>query len=165
MESVFTLTPRRTVTVHKVYLIVNPFGGKGRGRIVLKDALEEFAKHGATWETLETKHRRHAEEYARTIQLAGFDALCAIGGDGTFNEVVNGMLTREDRQRIPFGFVAGGTGNSTMVDLTCARKSALRLSAAILFRNWELNLLSPGSGCPLQVGAGHGRPGRALGRC
>ena len=67
-------------------------------------------------ETLETKHRRHAEEYARTIPLAGFDALCAIGGDGTFNEVVNGMLTREDRQRILLGFVAGGTGNSTMVD-------------------------------------------------
>ena len=119
LESVFTLPPRRTVTVRKVYLIVNPFGGKGRGRIVLKAALEEFAKHGATVETLETKHRRHAEEYARTIPLAGFDALCAIGGDGTFNEIVNGMLTREDRQRIPLGFVAGGTGNSTMVDLKC----------------------------------------------
>jgi hypothetical protein len=33
----------------------------------------------------------------------------------------------------------------------------------ILFRNGELSLLSPGSGCPLQVGAGHGRPGRAPG--
>ena len=34
-----------------------------------------------------------------------------------------------------------------------------------LFPNAELNLLSPGSGCPLQAGTGHGRPGRAPGRC
>ena len=29
----------------------------------------------------------------------------------------------------------------------------------------DLNLLSPSSGCPLQAGSGHGRPGRAPGRC
>jgi hypothetical protein len=34
-----------------------------------------------------------------------------------------------------------------------------------LFPNAELNLLSPGSGCPLQAGTGHGLPGRAPGRC
>ena len=34
-----------------------------------------------------------------------------------------------------------------------------------LFPYAELNLLSPGSGCPLQAGTGHGRPGRAPGRC
>jgi hypothetical protein len=35
----------------------------------------------------------------------------------------------------------------------------------ILFRNGELNLLLPGSGCPLQTGTGHGRSGRTPGRC
>ena len=38
-------------------------------------------------------------------------------------------------------------------------------SLKTLFPNAELNLLSPGSGCPLQAGTGHGRPGRAPGRC
>ncbi len=33
-------------------------------------------------------------------------------------------------------------------------------SLGILFRNRELNLLLPGSGCPLQAGTGYGRPGR-----
>ena len=33
-----------------------------------------------------------------------------------------------------------------------------------LFPNAELNLLSPGSGCPLQAGTGHVRPGRSPGR-
>jgi hypothetical protein len=35
----------------------------------------------------------------------------------------------------------------------------------ILFLNGELNFLLPGSGCQLQAGTGHGRSGRAPGRC
>ena len=41
----------------------------------------------------------------------------------------------------------------------------LREGLRCLFPNAELNLLSPGSGCPLQAGTGHGLPGRAPGRC
>ena len=44
-EAVFTLPPRRTVLVKKVYLIVNPYGGKGRGKIVLEAALGTLALH------------------------------------------------------------------------------------------------------------------------
>jgi hypothetical protein len=29
--------------------------------------------------------------------------VCVCVGDGTFNEVVNGLLTRTDKQRIPLG--------------------------------------------------------------
>ena len=38
-EAVFSLPPRRSVPVKKVYLIVNPYGGKCRGKIVLEAAL------------------------------------------------------------------------------------------------------------------------------
>ena len=107
MEPVFSKPPRRTVPVSKVYLVVNPYGGKGKGTMILKAALEEFRKHGCDVAVLTTTHRRHAEEYANSVPLAGFDAICAIGGDGTFNEVVNGLLTRQDRQRLPLGFIAG----------------------------------------------------------
>ncbi len=44
-------------------------------------------------------------------------------------------------------------------------KRADTLAEKTLFPNAELNLLSPGSGCPLQTGTGHGWPGRAPGRC
>jgi hypothetical protein len=44
------------------------------------------------------------------------------------------MLTREDGQRIPFGFVAGGTGNSTMVDLkcVCAQKCVAAICSGVV---------------------------------
>jgi hypothetical protein len=106
-ESVFSLPPRRRVPVRQIYLIVNPYGGKGKGRRILQAAREEFQKLGVAVSVLETTHRRHAEEYANSVPFVGFDALCAIGGDGTFNEVVNGLLTRQDKQRLPLGFIAG----------------------------------------------------------
>ncbi|MFC9972420.1 diacylglycerol/lipid kinase family protein [Spirillospora sp. NPDC127200] len=40
----------------------------------------------------ETGHRGHATELARRAVDEGFDAVVALGGDGTVNEVVNGLL-------------------------------------------------------------------------
>ena len=35
----------------------------------------------------------------------------AVGGDGTLHEVINGMLQREDAQKIPISFIPNGSGN------------------------------------------------------
>ena len=34
-----------------------------------------------------------------------------MGGDGTFHEVVNGMLHRQDKKQLPLAFIPNGTGN------------------------------------------------------
>jgi hypothetical protein len=59
---------------------------------------------------------------------------------------------------------AGG-GNGGSGDASPSATPDHRQQEKTLFPNAELNLLSPGSGCPLQAGTGHGRPGRAPGRC
>ena len=38
----------------------------------------------------------------------------AVGGDGTYHEVVNGMLHRADKRRLPVGFIPNGSGNDTL---------------------------------------------------
>lgn len=45
-----------------------------------------------------------------------FDEFCAIfvsGGDGSVHEVVNGMLHRKDKKRLPIGIIPNGSGNDT----------------------------------------------------
>jgi diacylglycerol kinase family enzyme len=42
----------------------------------------------------------------------------AVGGDGTYHEVVNGMLHREDKKKIPVGFIPNGSGNDTLRSLS-----------------------------------------------
>ena len=54
----------------------------------------------------------HAWDLAtKEIELSEFSALVAVGGDGTLHEVINGMLMRQDRQRLPVAFVPNGSGN------------------------------------------------------
>ena len=50
-----------------------------------------------------------------------------------------------------------------MRSATTRHATCTGLGLKTLFPNAELNLLSPGSGCTLQAGTGHGRPGRAPG--
>jgi diacylglycerol kinase family enzyme len=43
-------------------------------------------------EIADTAHRGHATELARRAAVEGYDAVIALGGDGTVNEAVNGLL-------------------------------------------------------------------------
>ena len=113
----------------KFYLIVNPHGGLKKGLSILEKVKPIFNEGGVELDILETEYAGHARDYANEIDFSGYDALCAIGGDGTMHELVNGMLTREDGRKLPIGLVTGGTGNSFMHDLECLnpRNAAKRI--------------------------------------
>jgi diacylglycerol kinase family enzyme len=53
-------------------------------------------------------------ELAENLDIDKYSALIAVGGDGTYHEVVNGMLHRKDKKRIPVGFLPNGSGNDTL---------------------------------------------------
>ena len=40
-----------------------------------------------------------------------YSVLCATGGDGTYHEVINGMLSRQDGKKIPIALLPNGSGN------------------------------------------------------
>ena len=103
----------------KYYLIVNPAGGTKKGLKILEMVRPVFDKSGVHVDTLLTEYAGHARELANTLNLSGYNGLCAIGGDGTLFEMVNGMLKRKDNQNFPLGLITGGTGNAFMHDLNC----------------------------------------------
>lgn len=53
----------------------------------------------------------HAFEIANSLNINDYSAIVAVGGDGTLHEVVNGMLHRADKAKVPVGFVPNGSGN------------------------------------------------------
>ncbi len=54
-----------------------------------------------------TERRGHATELARAGAIAGHPLIVAVGGDGTFSEVVNGVLSAEEERRGPVGCCGG----------------------------------------------------------
>jgi len=72
------------------YLVVNPnaTATSPRTRDVLVHALA--AEHDI--EVVETTHRGHAEELGRLARSERAEVVVALGGDGTVNELANGML-------------------------------------------------------------------------
>lgn len=98
-------------------LVVNPHATAttAAGRDVLAHALASDVK----LEVLETGHRGHAADAAAQAAADGFDLVVAHGGDGTVNEVVNGLMrgwddpaADHDATRRPMlGVVPGGSAN------------------------------------------------------
>jgi len=94
----------------RALLVVNPkaTATTGRARDVLASALASESR----LEVVETKAQGHATELARSAAEDGLDVVVALGGDGTVNEVVNGLLADGPRPDLPaLGVVPGGSAN------------------------------------------------------
>ena len=103
----------------KYYLTVNHYGGGKKGPKIVKDVLPLFEQKNIELNIIETEYAGHNRDLANQLNMDGYDGFCCIGGDGTLNEVINGLLTRKDRLKFPIGLITGGTGNSFMHDLDC----------------------------------------------
>lgn len=89
-----------------IYFIVNELSGKGRGELVAKQ-IEQYMLGKAEYSINYTKYRYHAIELAKELsQKRDCQAIVAVGGDGTFSEVLNGVDTK-----CPVGFIPSGSGN------------------------------------------------------
>ncbi|MAJ45474.1 MAG: hypothetical protein CMF96_12135 [Candidatus Marinimicrobia bacterium] len=101
----------------KFYLTINPHGGSRKGPKLLKKIKPLFDNSNIELNVIETKFAGHAKELTEQLDFTGYDGIISIGGDGTLNEIVNGLMFRKDDVNIPIGLIPGGSGNSFMHDL------------------------------------------------
>jgi diacylglycerol kinase (ATP) len=94
-------------------LIHNPnAGGGGRSRQRgLAEARHIFAGGGIETELAETTGPGHATEIAQRAAHEGRQLVIACGGDGTLNEIVNGLAAQQNGHRVPLALLPGGTAN------------------------------------------------------
>lgn len=94
----------------RALLVVNPKATttSARARDVLAHALASEVK----LDVAETTHRGHATELAQQAAVDGLDVVVALGGDGTVNEVVNGLLHAGPQPGLPaLAVVPAGSTN------------------------------------------------------
>jgi len=94
-------------------LIHNPnAGGGGNSRRRTLDAARHiFAAGGIHSELAETTGPGHATEIAQRAASEGRGLVIACGGDGTLNEVINGLAAQQNGHRVPLALLPGGTAN------------------------------------------------------
>lgn len=74
-----------------VRVIVNARAGRGRGEDAAERVSAALESAGVDFEVERTNGKGHAIELAKRAHERGFRAICAVGGDGTLSEVVNGL--------------------------------------------------------------------------
>ncbi|KAJ7172102.1 ATP-NAD kinase-like domain-containing protein, partial [Mycena filopes] len=113
------ITPRRRFLV-----LVNPHGGQGKGKQLWQETIEPIM--GAAGCIVHVQYTgpvsspTNATEIARNVNLATYDALVPISGDGIVNELLNGLASRPDALtalRMPIAPIPAGSGNAISVNI------------------------------------------------
>jgi len=91
--------------------IVNSVAGRGKTGRILSDLVTSLNNLGFNYEIEITKAPRHATELAGEYIKKGFRKIIAVGGDGTINEVVNGIVRSKKSEVVQFGIIPVGGGN------------------------------------------------------
>jgi diacylglycerol kinase (ATP) len=128
------------------YLIYNPVAGKlRRNPSWIPAALETLRREIGLVEAVPTTGPGTAGALARQFAERGARAIYVAGGDGTINEVVNGLAGLET----PLGVLPGGTANCLAVELGIGTNL---LRAAEQARHWRPRRIALGR-CRTEQGA------------
>ena len=80
-------------------IIANPAAGGGAGARSIPRIEQLLSELGLAYNLVRTQARGHAVELARTAAIEGWPVIVAAGGDGTANELINGLM--EAREETP----------------------------------------------------------------
>ena len=95
-------------------LIINPVSGNKHDKSKINFLINYFKNYNINPKIFVTEYKGHAREYLQKIENNIFTNIIVYGGDGTFNEVINGILSRDDHYLPTLGFLPGGSGNSVI---------------------------------------------------
>lgn len=91
-----------------VYLIINPRAGKAKARTGLFDVINTFTQHDMRTTVELTKYSGHARDMVLNLD-GNYDMVVCVGGDGTLNEVIGGMI--DSKLNLPIGYIPAGSTN------------------------------------------------------
>lgn len=94
-------------------IILNPISGRGLGAQSVSEIKRILTESNIDFDLVQTEKRWHAGELAHKAVGDGYAVVVAASGDGTANEVLNGLMNakREGIGEAAMGFIGVGSGN------------------------------------------------------
>lgn len=103
------------------YFIINPASQSGRGYKIWKKIEQRLVRDGVEYQAYLTEYAGQATEYARKLTSHCKEArvIVVVGGDGTMNEVVDGIVSCD---MVTLGYIPVGTGSDLARGLRLSRR-------------------------------------------
>lgn len=105
----------------KIICIYNPQAGGGKSKKYLDEIKDLFKEFSIDADIIFTEHANHSAEIIAAADFTKYLGLVVAGGDGTFFNVLNAYMKKEDK--IPLGILPVGTGNSLSRDILSPESS------------------------------------------
>jgi YegS/Rv2252/BmrU family lipid kinase len=135
-------------------VIVNPASGRPDGGAGWRAIERELRAAGVAFDSLDTQRAGHGDELARQALLEGRRHILAVGGDGSVNEVVHGIMNAglADTRDVTLAVAPTGTGNDWARSLRIPRDGHTMLHdvgvidfpGRDLPRRWFINVAGAG---------------------
>ena len=130
--------------VDKWYLICNPIARGGQMKKRWPELQRILQEESINYDWIFTRHNNHAIEITRKAIKKGYRRFAVVGGDGTINEVVNGIFMQHqvDTDEILFALIPLGTANdwSRTHRLPKDLRAAVRLLKTGTIRTQDIGL-------------------------
>ena len=103
-----------------LYFIVNEKSKSGNAKQIWKEIEEVLKVRNVSYQAFVSEYRGHAGKLAAEICAMDDNDIClvAVGGDGTANEVINGIT---DFEKVRFGVIPTGSGNDLARGLSLSK--------------------------------------------
>lgn len=101
------------INAEKIFLIINKYAGHQEGAKAVDRVIPYLKERNQLVEYSFTDHPGHATELAKKAAQENFQLVVAVGGDGTVNEVAQGLIG----SNVPMGIIPMGSGNGLAREL------------------------------------------------
>ena len=97
------------LATNKWAVLINPNAGRKNTTERIELTLKKF---GIQFDIFRTRHKGHAKDLVVELVEKGFRNFIVVGGDGSVNETINGLMTANiNKSELTFAIIPRGTGN------------------------------------------------------
>jgi len=98
--------------IEKLWFLVNPTAGKHQSMAIMGQIKHELDQLNIQSKIFTSERRGSITDFIQKQNFNDVDGICVLGGDGTINEAVNGLMLSGKSQEIPLGIIPTGSGNA-----------------------------------------------------
>lgn len=121
----------------KILIIMNPRAGKGNAKSSLFTICDHFNAMQDHVQVYVTQYEKHAKELCKQYAQA-FDILICVGGDGTWNEVVSGLMYLDKLPEV--GYLPTGTVNDFASTLKLSKNATKMMENIKAYRPFPCDM-------------------------